>query len=208
MEIEVQRVAGASFRTLAGTFGISKDVICRHFAHHVSEKRKAELMAGPKAVEDLVDAAAKESKSALDYLRIMQSILFKQFVDAAEANDRRALTDLADPLLVALRDVSKLTGELRSLAGISITNNHLTLTASPEFAKLSAGLLSIARAHPEAKADIIALLRRLDEPQPAAGAPPVIGGIADAPRNGSALHGPLMRFAPVIECTAVEASTQ
>jgi len=59
-----------------------------------------------------------------------------------------------------------LTGELRQLSGISITNNTLNLVATPEFGALTEGLLSIARAHPEAKADIIALLRQLDE-QPA-----------------------------------------
>jgi hypothetical protein len=45
---------------------------------------------------------------------------------------------------------------------LTITNNVVNLFASPEFARLSEGLLSVCRGHPAARADIVALLRSLD----------------------------------------------
>jgi hypothetical protein len=125
------------------------------------------LVAGPVRVAHLANAAADESKSLLDYLGITRSVLFNQFLAAAEAGDRHAVANVAGKLLDALREHGKLTGELRQLSGVSITNNVVNLFASPEFAALSEGLLNIARAHPGARADIVALLRGLDEPLPA-----------------------------------------
>jgi hypothetical protein len=173
------RAAKTPCRILAAKFDLGKDAIVRHFKNHVTEERKSELMAGPAAVEKLAVAAAEESKSVMEYTAIARSVLFNQFLAAAEANDRRGVVNIADSLLQALRDYARLTGELRQMAGITINQNTLNLTASPEFIALSQGLLQIARAHPEAKADIVALLRHLDEPAAAPGLPgPVIEGEA------------------------------
>jgi hypothetical protein len=205
-QIELLRVAGLPYRTLAAKFGVSKDAIVRHFHGHVTEARKAELMVGPAQVEELAVAAADESRTVMDYLGIARSVLFRQFLNAAEAGDRNGVVNVADSLLVALRDTAKLTGELRQLSGITV-NQQFNFAGSPEFAALSSGLLQIARAHPAAKADIIGLLRRLDEPHSAAGALSAPMAM-DAPRsNGTDVHEPLMRpGAPIIECVAVEVS--
>jgi hypothetical protein len=207
-QIEMMRVAGVPFRTLAKEFGVTKDALCRHWAAHVTEKRKGELMAGPAAVEGLVNAAAKESRSALEFLRVTHSILFNQFINAAEGGDKRSVIDTAKPMLDALREVAKMTGELRTwAAGVTINNNQINFVGSPEFAVLSTGLLQIARDHPSAKADIIGLLRRLDEPQSAADNLPSIAVMDESRGNGTAAHGPLMRSdGPIIECAAVEVS--
>jgi hypothetical protein len=171
--IELLRVGGAPLRSLAEQFGVSKDSIHRHFLTHVSQKRRAELVAGPAAVEELANAAAAESKSLLDYLGIARSVLFNQFLSAAEAGDRNGVVSVAGRLLESLREIGRLTGELRQMSGISITNNTVNMIGSPEFTALSEGLLIIARAHPEARADIVALLRRVDE-EPTATALPII----------------------------------
>jgi hypothetical protein len=171
--IEFLRMSGVSLRTLQKQFGVSKDVILRHVRNHMSPQRKAELVAGPAAVEGLAEAAADESKSLLDYLSITRSVLFNQFLACAEAGDRNGVAAVAGRLLDTLREVGRLTGELRSIAGINVTNNTVNFIGSPEFSQLSAGLLGIARAHPAARADIITLLRGLDAkpngPMPHAG---------------------------------------
>jgi hypothetical protein len=163
--IELLRVSGVPLRALAEQFGVSKDSVHRHFLSHVSQKRRAELVAGPAAVEELANAAAAESKSLLDYLGITRSILFGQFLNSAEAGDRNGTVAVAGRLLESLREIGRRTGELRQMSGISIVNNSLTLIGSPEFTALSEGLLVIARAHPEARADIVlcsgGLMRRL-----------------------------------------------
>jgi hypothetical protein len=200
--IEMLRVAGTPFRALAKEFGVTKDAVCRHFSHHVSEKRKAELMAGPAAVEGLVNAAAKESRSALEYLRVTHSILFNQFINAAEGGDRKGVIDTAGPMLDALREVAKMTGELRVLAGLTVNNSTINFVASPQFLALTQGLLQISREFPAAKPAIVGLLRRLDEP---AGGLPAVATTDVGRGNGTALHGPLVRpGAPIIECEAVD----
>jgi hypothetical protein len=177
--LEALRVGGVPLRVLAKQFSLSKDVIHRHFKSHVSPQRKAELMAGPAKVEQLANAAADESRGLLDYLGITRTVLFNQFLNAAEAGDRTGVANVAGRLLESLRELARLTGELRDVSGISITHNTLNVGGSPEFAALSKGLLTIARAYPAARVDIVALLRGLDAPlapapKPNGGHPPMI----------------------------------
>jgi hypothetical protein len=151
-----------SLRVLERQFSVSKDIISRHFRLHVSPQRRAELIAGPAKVEQLANAAADESRGLLDYLRITRGVLFSQFLAAAEAGDRNGVANVAGRLLDSLKELGKLTGELRQISGITVNNNTVNFIGSPEFGALSKGLLGIARTHPEAKQDIIALLRQLD----------------------------------------------
>jgi hypothetical protein len=165
--LELLRVSGVSFEALATEFKTSKDSIFRHFRAHVSERRKAELLAGPAKIHDLANAAAKESKSLLEYLQITRGVLFNSFLAAAECGDRGGVVNTSTQLLAALRELGKLTGELRNLSAISVTtNNILNIVATPEFERLSTGLLDLARRHPDAKADVIALLRSLETETP------------------------------------------
>jgi hypothetical protein len=123
------------------------------------------------------------------------------FAASAEEGDTRGIVDTAGSLLDILRELGKLSGELRHVTGIVNLNTQINVTASPQFLRLSDGLLRIARAHPQAKPDIVALLRGLDEPESHAGGLPANRGHG----NRTALSGPLMRpDAPVIECEAVD----
>ena len=201
------RVAGTPYRVLADKFGLGKDAIVRHFHGHVSEQRKAELMVGPAQVEQLAVAAADESRTVMDYLAIARSVLFRQFINAAEAGDRNGVVSVADSLLVALRDCARITGELRQLSGVTINQNTVNFIGTPQFDALSNGLLQIARALPAAKPAIIALLRRLDASEShASGLPaPVHADVAAG--DGTAVHGLRMPHGgPVIEAEAIDVS--
>jgi hypothetical protein len=171
-------VGGVSLRVLSAQFGISKDIIHRHFQSHVSDRRRAELTAGPAKVEQLANAAADESRGLLDYLGITRTVLFNTFLNAAEAGDRNGVAAVAGRLLESLRELARLTGELREVSGITVNNNTINFVSGPQFSALSQGLLNIARAHPEAKASIIDLLRNLDSrpdmPRPNGGHPPMM----------------------------------
>ena len=106
--------------------------------------------------------------------------MFNQFLTAAECGDRNGVANIAGRLLASLQELGRLTGELRTISGITV-NNTINLIGSPEFLTLSAGLMNLARAHPQAKPDIIALLRQLDSepaiPKPnGAGQPMMIEG--------------------------------
>ena len=131
-------------------------------------------MAGPARVEGLANAAAAESKSLLEYLGITRSVLFSQFLNCAEAGDHNAVATVAGRLLESLRELGRVTGELRQLSGVTINNNTLNISSSPSFLALQDGLLKIGRAHPEARSEIVNLLRGLDtEPE----APTPTGGL-------------------------------
>lgn len=159
--LEMLRVGGASLDALAKEFRASRDSLYRHFKNHVSDRRRAELMAGPARVEGLANAAAAESKSLLEYLGITRSVLFSQFLSCAEAGDHQGVANVAGRLLESLRELGRVSGELRQLSGISITN-VMNIVSSPGFLALQDGLLKIARAHPGARPEIVKLLRSLE----------------------------------------------
>jgi hypothetical protein len=167
--LELLRVSGVSFEALAREFNtsstpVSKDSIFRHFrpGGHVSESRRRELLAGPTKIHDLANAAAKESKSLLEYLSITRGVLFNRFLSAAECGDTNGVVSTATQLLAALRELGKLSGELRQISGITL-HQTFNIGTAPEFLALQEGLLDIARAIPEARAPIVQLLRGIVE---------------------------------------------
>jgi hypothetical protein len=208
-QIEMLRAGGATLRAIAKRFGepINKDSISRHFRNHVSRERRAELLAGPARVEQLANAAADESRSLLEQLQIVRSVLLNQFLVSAEAGDRQAMVGVAGQLIQALRELGRATGELRELSGVTINQSVLNLFTSPEFARLQEGLLKVARAHPGARADIIALLRSLNSAPSVA----VAGGLAaNADRTAPGVQcmrpGVASSNPPMIECTPADAA--
>ncbi len=100
---------------------------------------------------------------------------------------------MAGRAVETLREIGRLTGELSAIGNkISITNNNVAIFSDdPKFIELQTGLLAIARAHPGARADIIALLRGLDarpavtKPNGAAHPPMIEGVLADGAQHGT-----------------------
>ena len=178
--IEALRAGGVSYRVLAEKFGLSKDTLHRHWIGHVAAERRAALIVGPIKIEELANKAAEEGRSLLDYLSIARSVLFQTFLTAAEAGDRNGVATVAGRLLECLREVGRLTGDLREASSTTINNAvSVNIIASPEFVALQSGLLMIARAHPIVRGEVVALLRGLDSRpsmQQKSAAPPMIEG--------------------------------
>ncbi len=83
---------------------------------------------------------------------------------AKACNDRYAVASLTRAVLDADREIAKFTGEIeRSAAGVTIRSS-VAIFSTPEFGKLEAGLVRIARRYPEAKTDLLALVRKLQQP--------------------------------------------
>jgi hypothetical protein len=186
--LEMLFVSGASTPSIAKQFGLTHHTVWRHCNNplHLSDRRKAELMTGPARVSDLANAAAKESKSLLEYLQIVRSVTFAQFLSCAEVGDVNGVASVGARLIESLKELDKLTGELRQLSGITVNQNILNVVADPAYPDLEAGLLEIVRKFPEARDDVLALLARLES---ATSPPP-------GP-NGSSFT--------MIECEAVDA---
>ncbi len=162
------RGAGVSFDALSARFGIAKTILIRHWHEHVTPEAKAAYSIGPCTLEQARERAAAESGSVVDYFAITRSILVEQLLKQDESNSAKGVATVAGRLVEVLRELGKISGEIQRNTAPSTTVN-VNLGAAPGFAALQLGLLDIARAHPAARGDIVALLRRLDgspEPMP------------------------------------------
>ncbi len=185
--IEALRASGASLDSLARKFHVSRDVIWRHWRQHVSPDVKTSYLAGPATIEALREKAAKEGGSLLDYLTTLRSILMGSIVASAEAGSAFGLSNLSGRMVEVLREIGKLTGEIERLnpGAVNVTTNVAIMT-DPRMLDLQDGLLRIARTHPAARADIVALLRGLDA-RPAMPKPNGVGHHLEI--EGEVLHG-------------------
>jgi hypothetical protein len=116
-------------------------------------------MCGGVKLEELKNKAASESLSVLENLAVVRSVLMRQFLSQAEAGSGQGVSVTASRLLESLRDLAGLSGDLRKLSGISITNNTTNIYADPDFLSLQEGLILLARKHPNIKDDVLQLLQ-------------------------------------------------
>ena len=192
---EVMLAGGASCRAVADKFSIPHDALWRHWRNHVDDKRKGEIIAGPLKLSELAARAAEEGLSLLDYLGLIRSTLLTQFTAAAEAGDKHGTATVAGRLLECLREIGRLTGELRSAVGsVGVTNNIMVLN-SPAFAELQQMLLQRLAAYPDARASVLAGLRELDQRLGA-------GGLNAGPGVSPALPAPMLEAEPMEEDAA------
>jgi hypothetical protein len=173
--IELELAAGVSLQKVASEFGLMKDSVARHWNGHVTEKRKAELIAGPVAIRNLAKRAAEEDRSLIDYYTILRSELFHLFQEARERGLTFDCASIADRLLRTLDGIGKLTGQLRA-AGITINNVNsvsgpTVVLNSPEIVRLQSTIIRALSPFPEARAVVIGALRELDTGAPALPAP-------------------------------------
>lgn len=158
--IELAAVSGASRNAIGKKFSVSADAVGRHLNNHVSQERRAQLVAGPLRLHELAAKAAEADLSLVDYLGMLRSSLFEQFLAAGEVGDRQGMQGLAGRLVEVLRLQGSVSGEI-SKATATITNNTLILT-SPLFADLQTMLLRTLSPYPEALDAVVAGLEDLD----------------------------------------------
>jgi hypothetical protein len=178
-KVELAMCAGVGRRAIANRFGVSADAAWRHFRHHVSEERRAQLIAGPVKLAELALKAGEEGLSLLEYLALVRSTLLEQFLTAGEAGDRNGLSAVAGRLLECLRIIAQLTGELAKTTA-TINNNTLVM-ASPLMADLQSMLIRTLAPYPEARAAVLCGLEELSARALAQGsAPALLEGAARA----------------------------
>ena len=174
VSIEMARAAGVTFERIAATFKVDRDAVWRHW-HGLDHDYRASLVTDVPR-EQLLQRAIEEGGTLLDGFKLVWSLVQQQLVIAKACGDSFAVATLAKASVMAGREVGRLTGEITQLASPAVTinnNNTINLTERPEFRALESGLVDIARIHPEAKSDIVALLRRV---QAIDATPPMIEG--------------------------------
>jgi hypothetical protein len=154
-----------SLDKLSEQFSLHRDAIWRHMGRHVTDDRKAGYLIGAGKIAQLAEYAAEESTSLIDYYAILRSALFFQLDRLAAKNDHVGVTAIAARLTDVLREIGRVTGQVSTIASSTIINvqTNVAVLNSPPFADLQAGLLQVCAAHPDARADIVALFKRLDE---------------------------------------------
>jgi hypothetical protein len=149
---------------------------------HVSDERKASYLIGAGKLAQLAEVAAEESQSVLDYFNIMRSSLFGAYDKAMERGNWQAATAIAARLNDVLKEIGRLTGQISTIAAattINVQNNIAVINSAP-FADLQSGLLEVCARHPDARADVIDLIERLDAKYCAAPPPMKTIGVASA----------------------------
>jgi hypothetical protein len=183
--IEMAHVAGCSLDAIVAKFStparaLSRSCLHRHVTKHLDETLRASLIADVPLAE-LVARAAKEGLGLLDYFHLIRSTLIQQMLVASGTNDGHRTAVLAGRAVETLKEIGRLTGELSAIGNkINIVTNNVAILGDPRFLELQTGLIALARSHPDARADIVALLRGFDEHPKSTVARP----------NGA--HGPMM----------------
>jgi hypothetical protein len=171
--IEALHCAGVSLERLSEKFDVHKDSVWRHVRNHMTDQQRASYLIGPAKIAALAEVAAEESESILDYLNILRSSLFALLDKRAAEGDHYAVSLLSGRATEVLREIGKLTGQIGAFANNTVINvqNNVNILNSPPFSDLQAGLLRVCAAHPEARADVLALFHDLDRKYNAPPAP-------------------------------------
>ena len=118
-------------------------------------------MAGPVKIGDLVNRAADKLRTVLEMYQVTRSLLFSRMLAAAEAGDNFGTSSVGRVLIDLLDKLSRLTGELRSMAGLVVNNTQINIGAPPEFAALEESLSGLIRKYPETRVDVVAIIRQI-----------------------------------------------
>ena len=160
-EIELALVSGVSAPAVARKFTVSHDSAWRHLKNHVDQARRASLVAGggPLKLGELAEKAATEGLALIDYLGMVRTALFSQFLATSEAGDHQNSALISGKLLQCLSLIAQCSGEL-SKATASVTNN-IAIMNSPWVADLQTMLIRTLQPFPEARAAVLGGLEEL-----------------------------------------------
>ncbi|MGO9684939.1 MAG: hypothetical protein ACLPTZ_20585 [Beijerinckiaceae bacterium] len=164
--IEYDLARGVPVRVVGKKYGLSKDACYRHLEKMPAEMKADKLAELLKPGANLDALKLEESEGLLANLQNQRIRLLLVQDVALELADAEMVTRTSAQIHRNLELVGKYLGELSSLSSVTVTNN--IIMSSPEFLHLQSGLLSIARAHPDARMDIVALLRGLERGVPSA----------------------------------------
>ena len=156
--IDRDLVADVPKTQIAAKYGLGVDALRRHFDNHVSEEQRREIalkLRTEKAQEvaTALNEGDVEIQSSLK--RVIAEIDGLLQRSKAEGNDPMALMSLRE-MRNALMDLAKLTGTLQN----ELTGN-VNLNESPQFLTLRQMILAVLDRHPDAKADFLGEMKKL-----------------------------------------------
>lgn len=148
-------------RVLATRYGLSQDAVHRHRHRHMSPQLTAQLMTRGRLTEiDLDKLRITESEGLLQHLVAVRGRLYRAMDQAEDLGDYLNASRVSATLLKNLELTAKLLGDLQSGAQ-HVTQNILVM---PEYHGLRTAILQALRAHPEARAAVVAALHTFETP--------------------------------------------
>lgn len=156
--IELALVSGASRRAVSRKFGVSPHAAGRHLTNHVGDERRAQLVAGPLRLHELAERATEADLTLQQYLSMLRSSLFEQYLQAVEVGDRPGFSLIAGRLAEIIRLEGQVNGEISRVVA-PITNN-IAVLSSPLVGDLKVMLIQRLQPFPEA---LKAVVDGLDE---------------------------------------------
>jgi len=145
-EIDAAAIAGASYRTIAHQFTVSRDALMRHKADHLlAELVKAKQAEDVSRATDLLAMATTRDKLALALLS-----------RAERAGDLKTAVSALRVSLVSLELLARLRGELNEQTTVNIL-------VAPEWLVTRAALLAALEPYVEARIAVSAALMAIEE---------------------------------------------
>ncbi|QIQ87961.1 hypothetical protein [Erythrobacter sp.] len=151
-------VAGVTNAEVARRYGLKPDAIRRHADNHLDEEQRREITLAlrterAQAVADALNEGDVEIHRSLK--RVVTEIDSLLQRAKADGNDPLALMSLRE-MRNALMDLAKLTGTLQNELTVNVNLNE-----SPQFIVLRQMILRVLDRHPDAKADFLGEMQRL-----------------------------------------------
>lgn len=151
-------VAGVPKTQVAAKFGLKPDAIRRHWDNHVDEEQRREI-----ALQIRTDRAQKVANT-LNAGDVEIDSSLKRVIAEIDGLLQRAKADNNDPLALmslremrnALMDLAKLTGSLQQELTVNVNLNE-----SLQFLTLRQMILSVLDRNPDAKADFLQEMQKL-----------------------------------------------
>lgn len=164
--IETLRLAGTSGETLAEMFGLSSSAVYRHCAAHIEPEIKAQIIADV-PLSQLLERAADEGLSLLDYLKIVRNASISAMLAASSMNDFTGTAAGAKRALETLKEIGRLTGELLNAAPVrNYVQNNISFADPKSMDRMEAMLIERLAPFPGALQAVQAGLMSLDAPPP------------------------------------------
>lgn len=157
-EINRDLVAGNTRAAISRKYGLTTDSLRRHEEAHLTEEMRREIALELRK-ERAVAVADELNEGDIEIDASMKRILRE--IDAllnrakADNNDPLALMSLKE-MRATLMDLAKLTGSLQRELTVTVNLNE-----SPQFITLRQMILQVLERHPDAKADFLGKMRRL-----------------------------------------------
>jgi hypothetical protein len=162
--IELLVLGGASQRSVGRKYGLSHHALCRHFANHISEERKANLILGPVQRMQLASRVAEESSSVLDHFKAIRAGLYSLFDIAVTAGDGSTGALVGGRLTEVNGAIGRLTGQLAQSPLMQINQTNVFLQ-DPGFASFQADLIRVLSRFPDARDAVLAEFERVESTQ-------------------------------------------